>query len=222
MKPNQMFKFAIQILIIMMSCILVTSAFSQDDKKVNESTANSDQSYKSVVIGTQEWMVENLDVSTFRNGEAIPEAKTAKDWLAAYQSESPAWCYYNNDPNNGKKYGKLYNWYAVNNSRGIAPTGWHVATDAEWKTLIASMGGNNSAYHKLKDPGGFNALPSGARYYKDASFNHMGNITFWWTANKNDKWNAWYHAMHFGYKQVARDNGGMNTGHSVRCVKNTK
>jgi uncharacterized protein (TIGR02145 family) len=219
MKANQMLKVAIQILVIMMTCIVTVSAFSQDDKNGNESVVNSGQSYKSVVIGTQEWMVKNLDVSTFRNGESIPEAKTAKEWLAAYQSESPAWCYYNNDSKNGEKYGKLYNWYAVNDPRGIAPTGWHVPTDAEWKTLIASMGGINSAFTKLKDSDGFAALHSGARYYKDASFNHMGNITFWWSASKNDKWNAWYHAMHFGYKQVARDNGGMNTGHSVRCVK---
>ena len=70
-----------------------------------------------------------------------------------------------------------------------------------------------------KDSDGFAAQPAGARYYKDASFNHMGNITFWWSASKNDKWNVWYHAMHFGQQQVGRDNGGMNTGHSVRCIQ---
>lgn len=191
-----------------MTCLLATAAVGAG--------------YKSVIIGSQEWMAENLRTSTFRNGDPIPEAKTAKEWLAAYKSESPAWCYYQNDPKNGKKYGKLYNWYAVNDSRGLAPTGWHVATDDEWQTLITSLGGMGAAFVGLKDPNGFNALPSGARYYKDASFNHMGNITFWWTTDKNDKWNAWYHAMHFGYKQVARDNGGMNTGHSVRCVKDRK
>ena len=175
--------------------------------------------YKTVTIGQQVWLAANLNTSHYRNGDPIPEVKTAAEWKECYEQEKGAWCNYNNDPKNGEKYGKLYNWYAVNDPRGIAPKGWHVASDGEWKTLIASMGGNNSAFMKLKDPAGFNALPSGARYYKDASFNHMGNITFWWTANKNDKWNGWYHAMHFGYKQVARDNGGMNTGHSVRCVK---
>ena len=75
------------------------------------------------------------------------------------------------------------------------------------------------AFAKLKDSDGFAAQPAGARYYKDASFNHMGNITFWWSASKNDKWNVWYHAMHFGQQQVGRDNGGMNTGHSVRCIQ---
>jgi uncharacterized protein (TIGR02145 family) len=177
-------------------------------------------SYKTIKIGNQLWMAENLNVSHFRNGDIIPEAKTPQVWMECYEKSSPAWCYYNNDTANGKKYGKLYNWYAVNDSRGFAPIGWHVATDNEWQMLIASCGGTGVAFAELKKADGFAALPSGARYYKDASFNHIGNITFWWTANKNDKWNAWYHAMHFEYKQVARDNGGMNTGHSVRCLKN--
>jgi uncharacterized protein (TIGR02145 family) len=175
--------------------------------------------FKTVTIGSQTWMAENLSVSIFRNGEIIPEVKTATAWLAAYKNESPAWCYYKNDPNNGEKYGKLYNWYAVNDPRGLAPEGWHIPTDSEWNKLISACGGQSAAFPKLKEPDGFAALPAGARYFKDASFNHKGNITFWWTASKNDKWNAWYHAMHFGYRQVGRDNGGMNTGHSVRCIK---
>lgn len=193
-------------------CLMTATAFSQDSNDV--------KNYKSVVIGSQVWMAENLQSAIFQNGDAIPRAATVKEWLAAYKNESPAWCYYRNDPKNGEKFGKLYNWYAVKDPRDIAPKGWHVPSDAEWKALMTSMGGGGSAFAKLKAPEGFAALPAGARYYKDASFNHMGKITFWWSANKNDKWNAWYHAMHYGYKQVARDNGGMNTGHSIRCVKN--
>jgi uncharacterized protein (TIGR02145 family) len=87
---------------------------------------------KSVTIGTQVWMKENLNVSTFRNGEPIPEAKTAEEWKAAGEAKQPAWCYYDNDPKNGAKYGKLYNWYAVNDPRGIAPVGWHVPNNSEW------------------------------------------------------------------------------------------
>lgn len=88
--------------------------------------------YKTVAIGTQVWMKENLNVSTFRNGEPIPEAKTAEEWKAAGEAEQPAWCYYDNDPKNSAKYGKLYNWYAVNDPRGLAPVGWHVPTDSDW------------------------------------------------------------------------------------------
>lgn len=87
---------------------------------------------KSVTIGTQVWMKENLNVSTFRNGDPIPEAKTAEEWKAAGEAKQPAWCYYDNDPKNGAKYGKLYNWYAVNDPRGIAPVGWHVPNNSEW------------------------------------------------------------------------------------------
>ena len=103
--------------------------------------------------------------------------------------------------------------------RGLAPKGWHVPTDKEWQTLIATLGGQGEAFSKLKSTSGFAALPAGHRYYKDCSFYHLGNITFWWSATKKDTWNAWYHAMHFGYSQTARDSGGMNTGFSVRCVK---
>ncbi|MBA3027294.1 MAG: hypothetical protein FP816_00545 [Desulfobacteraceae bacterium] len=219
MRTMQTISNAIRILVFSLMGFMAATAFAEDGKMSDEAPDKATQLYKTATIGSQEWMVENLDVSTFRNGEAIPEAKTAQEWLASYGSESPAWCYYNNDPQNGEKYGKLYNWYAVSDPRGLAPEGWHVPTDSEWQTLITSCGGTGSAFAKLKDPGGFAAKACGARFYEDASFNHMGNITFWWTAGKNDKWNAWYHAMHFGYQQVARDNGGMNTGHSVRCVR---
>jgi uncharacterized protein (TIGR02145 family) len=224
MKAKQMPKNAIYILAILITGLMAATAFSSDSNTTKGDTGKvvKQYNYKSVTIGSQEWMAENLQTSTFRNGDAIPEAKTAKEWLAAYRSESPAWCYYKNNPKNGKKFGKLYNWYAVNDPRGLAPTGWHVPTDAEWQTLITSLGGMGAAFAKLKAPDGFAAKPCGARYFKDASFNHMGRITFWWSASKNDKWNAWYHAMHFGYRQVGRDKGGMNTGHSVRCIKDKK
>lgn len=76
---------------------------------------------QTVTIGTQVWRTKNLDVATFRNGDSIPQAKTNEEWEKAAENQQPAWCYYNNDPANGAKYGKLYNWYAVNDSRGLAP-----------------------------------------------------------------------------------------------------
>ena len=91
---------------------------------------------QTVTIGTQVWMTKNLDVSTFRNGEIIPEAKTEDEWNAAGGNHTPAWCYYNNDPKNGEIYGKLYNCYAVDDSRGLAPAGWHVPTIEEWKLIM--------------------------------------------------------------------------------------
>src|SRR5258705_4009172 len=100
------------------------------------------KTYSTVKIGAQEWMAENLDVSKFRNGDPIPEAKTSHEWWQAGQNGKPAWCYYNNDPVMGRLYGKLYNWYAVNDPRGIPPAGWHVPGDPEWTRLTNYLGGD--------------------------------------------------------------------------------
>jgi uncharacterized protein (TIGR02145 family) len=108
----------------------------------------SDSNAQTVTIGTQVWMTANLDVSTFRNGDPIPEAKTDEEWERAGKLKQPAWCYYDNDPKNGVKYGKLYNWYAVNDLRGLAPVGYHVPTDAEWTTLKKFLG--DDAVKKMK------------------------------------------------------------------------
>jgi uncharacterized protein (TIGR02145 family) len=105
---------------------------------------------QTVTIGTQTWMTKNLDVATFRNGDAIPEAKTNEEWVAAGENKQPAWCYYENDPMNGTNYGKLYNWYAVNDKRGLAPAGCHVPTDQEWTVLSTFLGGEESAEKKMK------------------------------------------------------------------------
>jgi uncharacterized protein (TIGR02145 family) len=91
--------------------------------------------YKTVNIGKQVWMTQNLNVSTFRNGDPIQEAKSAQEWKAAYDNKEPAWCYYDNDPKNGNKYGKLYNYYAVSDPRGVAPTGFHIPSVSEFKEL---------------------------------------------------------------------------------------
>ena len=104
--------------------------------KTNPVISAQSGTYKSVTIGTQVWMKENLNVSTFRNGDPIPEAKTAEEWQAAGEAKQPAWCYYDNDSKNGVKYGKLYNWYAVNDSRGLAPVGWHVPDNDEMFKLF--------------------------------------------------------------------------------------
>ena len=107
---------------------------------------------QTVTIGSQTWTTKNLDVATFRNGDAIPQAKTDEEWKAAGRNKQPAWCYYENDPKNGTKYGKLYNWYAVNDARGLAPAGWHIPTDEEWTVLSTFLGGGEVAGKKMKMP----------------------------------------------------------------------
>lgn len=105
---------------------------------------------KTVTIGTQVWMLENLNVSVFKNGVAIPEVKDNAAWEKAGDNHQPAWCYYDSDPKNGAKYGKLYNWYAAIDTNGLCPTGWHVPSDAEWDILVTYLGGTYVAGAKMK------------------------------------------------------------------------
>jgi uncharacterized protein (TIGR02145 family) len=106
-----------------------------------------------VIIGSQIWMAENLNVSTFRNGDAIPQTKTVEEWKHAGENKQPAWCYFDNNPKYGPKFGKLYNWYAVNDPRCLAPVGWHVPCDLEWTQLTNFLGGFEIAGYKMKKPG---------------------------------------------------------------------
>jgi uncharacterized protein (TIGR02145 family) len=96
--------------------------------------------YESVTIRNQEWMTRNLDVARFRNGDLIPHIESNEKWKKAGENGQPAWCYYNNYLETGKKYGKLYNWYAVNDPRGLAPEGWHVPTLDELQNMISFIG----------------------------------------------------------------------------------
>ncbi|MBK6504532.1 MAG: fibrobacter succinogenes major paralogous domain-containing protein [Ignavibacteria bacterium] len=118
-----------------------TAVLPKDDSLKVKVDSIVDNNYQSVKIGTQEWMTENLNVDRFRNGEPIPEVKTSEEWEKSGKERKPAWCYYDNDPDNGEIYGKLYNWYAVNDPRGLAPEGWHIPSDKEWTILTKYLGG---------------------------------------------------------------------------------
>jgi uncharacterized protein (TIGR02145 family) len=121
------------------------------------------QSSGDVKIGNQIWMSKNLDVSTFLNGEPIPQAKDVEEWKHASTNEIPAWCYYEFNKSNGKKYGKLYNWYAVSDSRGLAPQGYHLPTDEEWTTLTDFLGGRDIAGKKMKSKDGWKSIEKGGK-----------------------------------------------------------
>ena len=112
---------------------------------------------KEVKIGTQVWMAENLNVFYFKNGDAIPVVKTAEEWKKADENQQPACCYYENNAENGKTYGLLYNWYAVNDKRGLAPAGYHIPTEAEWTKLTTYLGGEEVAGTKMKSTSGWNS-----------------------------------------------------------------
>ena len=116
---------------------------------------NEKENYKIVRINDQQWMLENLNVVTFRNGDSIPQAVSDEAWVTAGNEGRPAWCYYENKMENGIQYGKLYNWYAVNDARGLAPKGWHIPTDKEWSMTTLFLGGEDAAGTKMKSSKGW-------------------------------------------------------------------
>jgi uncharacterized protein (TIGR02145 family) len=196
--------------------------------------------YVSTTIGTQVWMAENLNADKFRNGDQIPEEKTKEEWLSAENEKKPAWCYVNNNAANGEKYGKLYNWYAVIDPRGLAPKGWHVPTDEEWKALIGQLGGEEEAGEKMKsadgwgtnrwgisrsvnhgtNENGFNALPGSRRAY-DGTFGEVGDIGYWWSATPfaSTKSGQGYQ---LGIDADVGEHIFDKCGLSVRCIKENK
>ena len=182
-----------------------------------------------LIIGNQIWAEANLNVSTFRNGDTIPEAKTNKEWVAAGESGKPAWCYYNNDPVIGKKYGKLYNWFALNDPRELAPAGWTLSTEADWARLVNYLGGSGTAGSKLKsttgwnegnigtNDTGFSGFPGGYRV-ENGIFQNIGSIGIWWSTTENNPLSAIDHYLAQS-NSLAKSNSPKQRGESVRCVK---
>ncbi len=177
------------------------------------------------LIGSAIWSAANLDVSTYRNGDVIPQVTDPTAWASL---TTGAWCYYNNDPANGAIYGKLYNWYAVIDSRGLAPEGWHIPTDAEWAALITALGGSTVAGGKMKTTGtaqwkspntgatnesGFTGLPAGQRWM-DGIFWDVGNYSFWWSKDTSSQRRVFWNNSDLG-----TDNHSPKSGYSVRVIK---
>jgi uncharacterized protein (TIGR02145 family) len=198
----------------------------------NDNSLNQIGNYKSVKIGTQIWMTENLNISKFRNGNLIPFAETAEEWLDAGKRKQPAWCFYQNDQDNGPKYGKLYNWYAVIDPRGLAPDGWHIPSKLEWEQLVHELGGEHAAGKKMKDQNGwknnnngtnqsgFSAQPAGIRGGEEI-FVGEGFGGSWWSTTEITDNSAWALLIDKG-----NGVGGVPfdemLGFSVRCMKNSE
>lgn len=158
--------------------------------------SNDPAQFDSVTIAGKEWMIDNLDVISYRNGDPIPNIQRDSDWIAANQG---AYCAYDNKDSLRDIHGLIYNWYAVNDSRKLAPEGWHVATNAEWQGLISHLGGTDVAGGKLKEQGlghwlapntdatnstGFSAYPGGFRAENDGGFISMGSYCSWWLSTE--------------------------------------
>ena len=189
-----------------------------------------------VTICDQDWMARNLDVSTYRNGDVIPEVTDPTAWN---DLRTGAWCYYENNSANGPIYGKLYNWHAVNDPRGLAPSGWHVPTDDEWTTLSNCLGGDAVAGGKLKSVGtieagtglwyepngaainstGFTGLPAGWRQ-SDNTFDLKGYVEIWHSSSEEDVGiTAFVRSLYYAHGFFNRGSTGMREGLSVRCLR---
>ncbi|MFZ4799354.1 MAG: FISUMP domain-containing protein [Bacteroidia bacterium] len=183
--------------------------------------------YKTVQIGNQIWMAENLRVSRYRNGDLIPNIQNNEEWI---NLETGAWCNYDNQPAYDAEYGKHYNWFAVNDKRGLAPKGWHVPNDKEWKILIDFLGGDDAA-SKLKKTGTnhwnvtkegsitaceFSAIPCGSRNGRISTFDDVGSLSYWWTAAVSKTSLSWGIVMGKWLNHYGTDK---SNGLSVRCIK---
>jgi uncharacterized protein (TIGR02145 family) len=192
-------------------------------KKLN--IASSDDKGE-VTIGNQVWTSKNLDVSKFKNGEEIPEAQTEGQWKAFSDANEAAWCYYENKT----EYGKLYNWYAVNDPRGLAPAGYHIPTDAEWTTLTNYLGGEKIAGAKMKSNTGwendgigtnssaFAGLPGGFRN-SYGGFYGIGSSGYWWSSSEDYTSYAWFRYLNSSNGNVSSSNFNKQNGFSVRCLR---
>jgi uncharacterized protein (TIGR02145 family) len=190
-------------------------------------------SYATVRIGGQCWFSENLRSDHYRDGAAIPGNLDNGAWSTTTDG---AQYYYNNEAGNLSEYGRLYNWYAVDDARGLCPSGWHVPSDAEYTTLTDFLGGLSVAGGKMKETGtahwgapnltannssGFTGFSSGYRH-TNGSFGSLLFSGYFWSSSPSsaNSWgNAWYRALHAGTANVGRSDTGQRTGYAVRCVE---
>jgi uncharacterized protein (TIGR02145 family) len=240
--PRSVYYVAVGMIVILLIAVVykvsnkkeVQAATSNASKNATETASQPTviKSYtgKQVSIGSQIWMAENLNVDKFRNGDRIPEATTDAEWKRAGESKQPAWCYYQNDPKNGTIYGKLYNWFAVNDPRGLAPEGWHIPTDAEWGALSNFLGGDEIAGKKMKstsgwsengngdNTSGFSVLPGGYRNV-NGNFGDIGSFGCWWSRTEKGTNLAYYRYL-FSLSDSLRSHGANEeAGLSVSCLR---
>jgi uncharacterized protein (TIGR02145 family) len=188
--------------------------------------------YKTIQIGSQTWMADNLRTTKYRNGTSIPNTFVNQ---GAWRSlTSGAYCSYQNNTANDCPYGKLYNWYAVNDARGLAPQGWHIPTETEWDSLMTTVGGISVAGGSLKATGttywtnpndgatnssGFTALPGGFRN-PSGPFQSINSSFFCWSSTESGTTNAWYYgAVNNSVAAFKNNFVTKNAGATVRCIK---
>ncbi|HAQ37706.1 MAG TPA: hypothetical protein DCX89_06470 [Saprospirales bacterium] len=197
-------------------------------------TDQEGNTYKTITIGTQTWMAENLRTTIYRDGSSIPKVTDDKKWVdlvsGAQCSNKKA-----SDNNTVCTFGILYNWYTVSDNRNIAPEGWHVPTDEEWGELRSILGGEAVAGGKMRETGnlhwdkpngateasnasGFTALPSGSRGASNGIYSNLTNSAHYWSSSQYDASNAWNFSLSTSY-DTFRGYSHKNHGYAIRCIK---
>lgn len=233
--------------ILLLSIFILSSIYLNCDKKsstgpgsINSVTDIDGNVYQTVTIGNQTWMAENLKVTHYRNGDAIFYMTNRTSWG---NLTTGAYCYYNYSPTHAATYGLLYNWYAVIDSRDIAPEGWHVPTDEDWKELEMFLGMSQSEADESGDRGtdeggqlketgtshwstpnmgatnesGFTALPGG--YISIDNFYELGDYGYFWSSSEGGSNSAWFRVLSYISSVINRSDYDRGDGFSVRCVK---
>lgn len=210
---------------------LLIAGLSSNETKIIPHTLQ-DEGFRTVRINSQTWMAENLSVTHFQNGEPIPQATSPEDWIKAGEDGLPMWTYFEFDPEHGAKYGKLYNWYAVMDERGIAPPGWRVPDFYDWVILSLGLGGPDVSGAHLKskegwkDDGngtnssGFNGLPAGSISW-NGDFHFYGVSTSWWSTTEVHPLLAYHFQLIFRGDYVFYDrlNGSKSNGKHIRLIR---
>ncbi|HLP73226.1 MAG TPA: fibrobacter succinogenes major paralogous domain-containing protein [Bacteroidales bacterium] len=211
-------------------CIMLITAAGC--KKTEENITLTDyegNTYKTVMLGKQLWMAENLRTTKLNDGTKLTNVTDGPQWGT---QATPAYCWYNNDSASYKDiYGALYNYHAVKTKK-LCPAGWHVSSDEEWASMVALFGTPGMAGDKLCEAGnlhwrfatgtdesGFSALPGGRRYVNYGLFLEMGTSAYWWTSTTQDGYHSLFRAIYTGMGVVSgfEENG---VGYSIRCVRN--
>jgi len=193
--------------------------------------------YATIKIGNQNWMAENLRTSHYANGDLIPNVPESNEWI---NLTSGAWVHYENNPELNALHGKLYNWHAIQNAKGICPKGWHVPSNEEWNTLLNYLGGKEIAGGKLKskllnawafhfngqstesepnNESGFSSVASGSRSV-DGMFGLMSFRATYWSSNEYSASDAYTREIFWNGDAAGSFNEYKKNGYSCRCVQN--
>lgn len=224
------------VMIVLVFALACSNEKNIEENKTKEPAATCEikdvdgNTYGTVKIGEQWWMAENLKVTRYRNGEVIANVEDKNSWA---DLNTGAYCINETDSTYSKNYGLLYNWYAVNDPRGLPPEGWHVPSDSEWQELVNFLGGLDVAGAKLKIKGtsywqipnsgatnesGFSALPGGYRNY-NGQFSYISKLAYFWSSSSASLYDALYWSLGYGSPGIAKSDYPMRSGFSVRCVK---